>query len=169
MALNGQAESAATNGFDADQVNLSGATSDGRWDETWDSTKSRRMSIAPFASGAQGESVESTIDKADIQNPSDALEILAQVAGGEHSNSGSAPARSIPSNRENGDNQPHGLFSDFPPFVDGIITYQDIIGLFDRYASCEGTPHQADSYPDITKSSTHSSPSSQRGGLSLRT
>ena len=129
MPLSASTGTKENNAFIPEQVQSArGAQPEPRWDDAWDANKGRRMSIA----GPQGESVESTIDKADIQNPSDALEILAQVAGGEHSGSSSAPPRSVPLSNEPSDSRSHRLFSDFPPFVNGFICYQDMLSLFDR-------------------------------------
>ena len=78
--------------------------------------------------------METAIDTADIQNPAealDSLEILAQVAGGHSERQDSVIGANLQSPQ--GHEQPHGHFQDFPLYISGKISHQDILDLFSRY------------------------------------
>jgi hypothetical protein len=80
---------------------------------------------------SNGEAMDNTIDSAKIQNPSDALEILAHVAGGVHAESGDSDSSAYPAQV----NQGLGLsdrFRAFKPYRDGKVSLEAIHNLFLR-------------------------------------
>ena len=101
---------------------------EGRWPPGWQSAASNAEAYSQYVSLNGNLSVEKTIASAEIQNPSDALEILAQVAGDAGTAdraTSTAPASDVADPVTSSGSGPTAekspLFS-FPPFTNGIMT-----------------------------------------------
>ena len=127
------------------------------WQSPW-SGGTPRESAAPYpqlggATGGRGgattqSAVDTTIAAADIQNPSDALEILAQVAGDQQADRSKSTIQSPQSvedqRRVSSPERVHvnkAVLSSFPPFTTGAMSVPMIHHLFAR---CDGFLSYAD-------------------------
>ena len=106
-----------------------------QWQATWRDPEVPNENFSRYSSNANVKpSVENTIASADIQNPSDALEILAQVAGdaGTADRAASTATASDMVEQANALGQEEGretLFS-YPPYISGAISLNIISELF---------------------------------------